>query len=316
MKLDLRQLRHLLALDRHRNFARAAEAIALTQSALSRSIQALEGQIGARLFDRNQSRVEPTAVGIRLVELARPLVSQAMSVEAELEQMVGLVTGLVRIGAGPFAAEISVGAAVGRLVREHPGVRVEISVEEWHVIFRRLLANEVDVAVIETSDATGDDWVIIEPLPQHMAVFYCRAGHPLVGRLELTMDDINRFPIAMTTVPKRLHDLIGTGEFTPNGELPQGAANTEIRVTTSYVARQVVMESDAIGVALPRQIRREVASGDLVMLPLELSRLRTAYGIMRLAWRTPSPATLEFVRLLREVESGIEGHVTDSLLHE
>jgi len=66
MKLDLRQLRHVLALDRHRNFGRAAEAIGLTQPALSRSLQALEDEIGARLFDRDRSRVEPTAVGARL----------------------------------------------------------------------------------------------------------------------------------------------------------------------------------------------------------------------------------------------------------
>jgi len=102
MKLDLRQLRHVLALDRHRNFGRAAEAIGLTQPALSRSLQALEDEIGARLFDRDRSHVAPTAVGERLIERARLLVNQARDIEQDLKQMLGLEVGLLRIGAGPY----------------------------------------------------------------------------------------------------------------------------------------------------------------------------------------------------------------------
>jgi DNA-binding transcriptional LysR family regulator len=55
MNIDLRQCRHVLALDRHRSFARAADALGLTQPALTRSLQALEKSIGARLFDRDRT---------------------------------------------------------------------------------------------------------------------------------------------------------------------------------------------------------------------------------------------------------------------
>ena len=75
MNIDLRQLRHVLALDQYRNFARAASALGLTQPALSRSIQALEKSIGGRLFDRDRTRVEPTPVGERLIAEARPLLA-------------------------------------------------------------------------------------------------------------------------------------------------------------------------------------------------------------------------------------------------
>ena len=77
MNIDLRRCRHVLALDLHRNFARAAESLGLTQPALTRSLQALEKSIGARLFDRDRARVEPTPVGQRLIERARLLVNQA-----------------------------------------------------------------------------------------------------------------------------------------------------------------------------------------------------------------------------------------------
>jgi len=308
MKLGLRKMRHVLALDQYRSFARAAEAIGLTQPALSRSIRSLEDDIGARIFDRDRARVEPTAVGLRLIELARPLVSRAKVAEHELLQMVGLAGGLLRIGAGPFAAETSVGRAVGRLARRYPGVLVDLSVSDWPNLYRRLLNDELDVVIAETSHAIGDDRLAIEMLPQHPAVFYCRPGHPLLVKDEVTLEDIGRFPLAMTIIPKRLLKLIGKADTTLRTDLPEGAATTEFRIEMPYLARSIVMESDILGLALPRQIEQEVALGYLVELRLNVTPawLTSYYGIVRLARRTPSPAANEFLKVLREVEGEID----------
>ena len=67
-----------------------------------------------------------------------------------------------------------------------------------------------------------------------------------------------------------------------------------------------MLESDVVGLALPAQIEREVVLGRLVPLPLHLPWLKTSYGILRLAGRTPSPLAEEFLRILREVEQEIE----------
>lgn len=308
MKLDLRKIRHVLALDQYRSFARAAEAIGLTQPALSRSIRSLEGDVGAKIFDRDRARVEPTAVGARLIELARPLVSQARVAEYELRQMIGLAGGLLRIGAGPFAAETSVGTAVGRLARRYPGVMVDLSVSDWPSLYRRLLNNELDVVIAETSHASGDDRLVIEMLPQHPAVFYCRPGHPLSIQGEVTLEDIRRFPLAMTIIPKRLLKLIGKADTSLRTDIPEGAATTEFRIEMPYLARSIVMESDILGLALPRQIEHEVALGRLVELRLKMppAWLTSYYGIVRLAHRTPSPAAGEFLKILREVEGELD----------
>jgi DNA-binding transcriptional LysR family regulator len=311
MKLDLRQLRYVLALDRHRNFARAAEEIGLTQPALSRSLQSLEDAVGARLFDRDRSRVEPTAVGARLIELARPLLTQVRLAERELERTVGSADGLLRIGAGPYASEISVGTAVGRMVRRHPGIRADVSVSDWPELYRRLLADELDVVVAETSHAGDDDRLLVEPLPAHRGVFYCRTGHPLAGRSRLTRQDIAAFPLAIPFVPRRLLELLGkTGPASAAG-MPEGVTAPELRVETPYLARRIVMESDVLGVAAPVQIEREIALGLLCQLPLELPELETSYGILRLARRTLPPVAAEFLQVLREVEGQI--HAGDAL---
>jgi DNA-binding transcriptional LysR family regulator len=86
----------------------------------------------------------------------------------------------------------------------------------------------------------------------------------------------------------------------------EGTTTPHIRVETPYLARAVVRESDAIGVALPTQIEHDIALGDVVMLSLRLPWLKTRYGILRLARRTLSPAAIEFLQVLREVEQAIE----------
>jgi DNA-binding transcriptional LysR family regulator len=63
MRIDLRRLMPLVALDDERHFARAAQRVHLSQPAFSRSIQALEDEMGERLFDRDTAVVKPTPAG-------------------------------------------------------------------------------------------------------------------------------------------------------------------------------------------------------------------------------------------------------------
>jgi DNA-binding transcriptional LysR family regulator len=305
MNVDLRQLRYVLALDQHRNFARAAETLGVTQPALSRSLQVLEKSIGARLFDRNRARVEPTPVGVHLIERARRLVNQARDLEQDLQQILGLEIGLLRIGAGPYPADLSVGTAAGRLARRHPGLLMDLSVSDWPELSRPVLSGELDLAVADRSLAQEDDRLVVESLPQRQLRFFCRPGHPLAGRASLTLDELRRYPLVGTVIPTRLDALAAKDDKGLRSNLPEGATAPEIRVSIFALARQIVMESDAIGGAVPSQIEDAVARGQLVSLPLDLPWLKTNYGIIRLANRTPGSAAVTFMEILREVEAEI-----------
>jgi DNA-binding transcriptional LysR family regulator len=68
------------------------------------------------------------------------------------------------------------------------------------------------------------------------------------------------------------------------------------------VARRIVLESDVIGIAVPSQIARELSDGRFAVLSLAPPWMKTNYGIIRLAGRTPSPACVAFLDLLRDVE--------------
>lgn len=305
MEMELRHLRHVLALDAHRHFARAAEQLGLTQPALSHSLGALEQRLGARLFDRDRSRVAPTPVGERLIRHARMLVAQADAAARDMQSLIDLDAGELKIGSGPYATEISVGTAVGRLIRRHPSLKADLSLHDWPALMRMVLSGELDIAIGESSYAADDPRFVVELLPRHRGVFFVRPGHPLASRQNVTLDDLRAYPLVMNTLPVRLLELTKTRAQESGLEPAEREVQPEIRVETLHLARLIAVESDAVSIALPSQIAQDVASGALAVIDLHLPWMTTNYGIIQRAGRTPPPAAEVFIDILREVEAGI-----------
>jgi DNA-binding transcriptional LysR family regulator len=112
--IETRLLRNALALATHRNFARAAQALNISQPTLTRSIQALETQLGTRLFDRKARTVLPTPVGEEMLKHARLIVASSLALEEGIQQLRGLRQGALAIGIGPNAASILLGQTLDR----------------------------------------------------------------------------------------------------------------------------------------------------------------------------------------------------------
>ena len=288
MDYHLRQLRHLAAVAEHGSYTRAAAAMGLSQPSLSRSIQALERSLGANLFDRTRTGVVPTAVGQVVVDRARRVLREASDLDREVSLALALEIGHIRVGVGPYPAEISVGKAAGRLTGRRPGVQVELVVSHWATLTEAVLDGELDLAIGETSAARENPRLIVEALPPHRGGFFCRPGHPLTRKSRLTLDDLRAYPCSSPILPDRFP-----------------LAASAIRADTFQLAKSVVLESDAVGLAMPTTIERELLDGTLVDLPFEAPWLVTNYGFIRLADRTPSPAALAMIETVREVEDEI-----------
>jgi len=300
MSLDLRQLRHFVEVARCRNYAQAAISLGLSQPTLTRSVQALEHQLGARLLDRGRHGALPTPVGEELLRRANRLLLDADETEREIGWLLGLDTGLLRIGTGAYPAEISVAEAVARLSQQHPGLRIDVAVDDWSQLIDEVVAGTIDVAVAELASAEHDDRLAVEALPQHHGWFFCRASHPLtsVGQT-LTLADIQAFPVVTTSVPPRMQALLRTSGV-------EGLAEARrIRVDTFSLMLRIVRGTDAIGMASRRMLRHELDAGRVSLLPLDVPWLATRYGVIQLARRTPSPAAAAFIELLRDVESEV-----------
>jgi len=301
--IDLHLAQCATVLDKHRNFARAAAAIHVTQPTFSRKIAALEENLGVRLFDRSSKHVAPTAEGELFLARARALLADAERLREELSDLGKLRSGELVVGAGPYPLEISVIEALGRLAAAAPGIRVEIIEAQWRELVPRLLSGEVGVVVGEISPMAAEPRIEVEALPIHRGVFYCRPGHPLAGRHDLGLEEVLQYALVGIRLPGRVGPLLlpGTAAVT---DLLTGDILPRITTTSVAAAREIVKRTNGIGIGA-QEIAAELRAGGLVALALQVPGLETRYGIARLRDRSASPAELMFMTLLREVEAEI-----------
>lgn len=291
---ELRQLRHFLALAEHGNFGRAALALHLSQPALSRSIQSLEADLGCTLVIRHTRKITLTAQGEKVLEHARRLVAGSHTLVEAVRQIDNLEAGLLRIGAGPFPAAEIVPRAVARLISRHPKLQVEVTVEEFSALHRRLREERIELFVADVRELLREPDLEITALPVHRVIAVCRPEHPLLTRDSLDFRTAADYPLAGTHLP----------ESVARGIRRDTQRENALSVQCDNVAFLINMveHSDAICMAPRDALRQALMSGRLKELSSLSPRIRqhSAYGLVRRKERGLSPAAEALAALIRD----------------
>ncbi len=144
MNVDLRGLRHVVVLARLLSFTKAARELCLTQSALTRSIQAIERRANTRLFDRDRGGVCVTPVGRDFVERASALLRDAEDLDRMLRQSATGDIGEVSLGMGPLAAQALLPAVLPRTLAMKPELRTRVLVRNVATLLPALMEEEIE----------------------------------------------------------------------------------------------------------------------------------------------------------------------------
>jgi LysR family transcriptional regulator of abg operon len=286
--MQLRQLQHFETLYRLRSFVKAAREHAVTQSALSRSLQNLEAAIGQKLFDRTTHSVDPTDAAEGLIQRARDVIEAMLAFEEEAERLHGGATGHVRVGTGPYPAQPLLTGAIQSMAAKHHGIQVSVVAGTARDLLAALLGRELDFVVCDMSkyedSPAAEDIEVIE-LPPEPLVVVLAADHPIVGA-DTDLTEIARYPWAMPTpAPIRARDLpppfdeaLAAGRF-PFDRLETTSACREL----GKAGRAVTMVPRSLGVAV-------CGDGSLVYRAAPPA-MQTNDGIHLVRRRTRSPST-------------------------
>jgi DNA-binding transcriptional LysR family regulator len=144
--MEIRQLRYVEAVARHRHFTRAAEELHVAQSALSHQIKRLEAELGTELFSRNSRSVTVTEAGEAVAERARGVLDQVDGLRNEVDELRGLVRGEVRVGATLPAGEIDVPTVLVRFSEAYPGIEVQLQEGTAGDMLGHLAENRIDAS--------------------------------------------------------------------------------------------------------------------------------------------------------------------------
>ena len=148
--VTLRQIRAVIAVCEEGSFTRAAEREAATQSGISQHIAALERALGVKLFERSNAGVRPTPAGTRYYRRCIEAVGTLKAGSEEMRALAGRVTGNLRIGLMPTFTRAALAPTLTGYVRDYPDVKLKIVEGYSSVLTDRVLAEDLDFAVVPT----------------------------------------------------------------------------------------------------------------------------------------------------------------------
>ena len=290
--MNLKHLSHWLALAETGSFSRAAEKLHITQSALSRSIQVLEEELGGPLVDRVGKKNELTPLGLSVLERARRIVHEAQELKqgAALLQEGGLGSLRVGLGSGPGAMLMT--PWLCHMAEHHPTVHVSVARGSTELQLVQLRERQLDALVVDVRRVTLAPDLKMEHIVEMRAGFVCRQGHPLVQQKNLLpFEALLAYPMASTPLSQEVARIL-VDHYGPRAN-PAQMSTLQCEDIASLI--DVVRQTDAVFLGIMGAARQGLADGSLVELRLEPPfRADARLGLITLAGRTELPVMAVF----------------------
>lgn len=283
-RIKFRHLVSFLEVARQRSFARAADSLAVSQPAISKTLKELEETLDARLFERSKSGVSLTPAGITFLRYAGPCV-QSLRDGVNTLRGDSQAGGLVRVGVLSTAESHVVPEVVLRLHRNHPMLVISVATGLSAYLLAQLRIGELDLVVGQMTDSPEIHGLTFEHLYSESMALVVRPEHPLLGAglsdPALLGDYPLILPLAGTTIRQ-----YAEGFFIQCG-IPLPAQRLE--TLSPVLSRRYALSSDALWLAPLDTVRLDLQAGELAELELGV---RETGGSIGFCWNSALPLSL------------------------
>lgn len=294
--MDVQALRCFVEVARRRGFTRAAEALHVTQPAVSKMVRSLEDELGTTLLVRERRHVTLTEAGRIVLDRAQGILDALHVIEEEVVEIVATRRGRLRLGMTPIAAVTSFPPLLAEFHRMYPRIVLELREEGSREIEKRVGDRELDVGAVVLP--TDEKFFGVLPLVQDDLAVVLHPAHPLARRRALALRELRDSPFALYRPEFALHAQIleacrGSG-FTPT-----------VVSESSHWDFIVEMVAAGIGVALlPRTIGRRLDGRRVRTIPMSDPVIPWRVALIWRRDRHLSPATRAWLDLVEERLAG------------
>jgi LysR family carnitine catabolism transcriptional activator len=290
VNITLQQLEAFVEVAKTSNFRAAAQALHVSQPALSRTIRIVEDLTGARLFDRDTRHVELTPAGRELLPIALRILENFNSSFSELSQFLDGRSGHLTIAALPSIGVALLPKAIRAFRDRHP--QVEFSLIEGPAELVRTAVNE----------GRADFGISVRPGPQEPMLYrhliddpfmlLCRRDDPLAHRASVAWSVFATRPFIASGFTSSIRPI------TDAAFLQRGLQVVPRLEYPSVAAAGALVEAGLGLTALPRLALQMTKNEELVTVPLQRPTMTRPIGLITRAGRSPSPVGRAFMDLL------------------
>lgn len=291
-----RRLQIFLSLYRQHHTLHVAQALDITQSAVSAALKVLEKGAGTSLFHRTPKGMMPTPAGHEIA----PGISRALNalhhIPEEITAYKGVFTGSVRVGALPLSRARLLPQAMIKLIARHPGIKIVTNESGFTALVAELRAGDIDfiIGALRNEETLVD--IHSEMLFGEELILLARPDHPLAGRAvkNQELSDI-QWVLPRNHAPSR-HLL--ESAF---GKMGLASPKPVVESGDPAVVRALLLGSDMVAAVSSHQLDYEVSEGILIPLHINLAGTRREIGLMTRQGALNSPATDALIQCIRDV---------------
>jgi len=292
--LNLNQLKVFCEVVERKGFTRAAEALYLTQPAVSRQVQELERHYGVELFEQIGKRIYPTEAGNTLYSYAKDIFHTLDDLDVDINELKGLKAGHMRIAASATAGTYLLPPLLGKFKRKYPGVEVTLEIHNSQQVETMLMElHHLDLGVTERP--VLDTALYSEPFDTDELLVITAPDHPFTEKASVTATDLEGERFIMREQGSGTRTLLDE-EFS--------RLNLRVRpimeLGSTAAVKQAVAAGLGISIISSRSIRLEVAAG--LLKPMRCTDLRLVREIRYVHHKDKrlSRAATAFLQILKK----------------
>jgi len=188
------------------SFTKAAEALHMTQPAVTFQVRQLEEYFNTRLFDRTHNRISLTKIGEQVYKNAEKIFEQYAVMENSVKEMTGDIDGVLLIGASITIAEYVLPVLLGDFKQRYPDVHIRLTVSNTDGIVSLVETNAIDLGLVEAP--VNNKNLAVELCRMDQLVAIAQPKHPLTKRSEVTTNKLATYPLIFREEGSGTRDVI------------------------------------------------------------------------------------------------------------
>ncbi|EGR0268095.1 LysR family transcriptional regulator [Vibrio alginolyticus] len=270
------------------SFTSASQQLGISQSGVSHSIKTLEDELGVKLFLRNQSRIELTYVGMRLLERARAILSLEATMRQEATGVKQMKQGTVKIGAFDPGSTIHILPSILEAYRKkYPNIDVYVEEGSNKQIHQWLIERRIDIGIMQLPQPEHDAFHLLTD----RLVALVPKQHPLAGESEVCLKALCKEPMVLAEVgsPELVTQLLSSQNLKPQ---------IQYQVSQLISALDIVARGEAVSIATASDLPKSVVM-NVMQKPLTPT-LERQIGMVVINEQYTSPAVKAFLTLAKK----------------
>jgi len=265
-----RRLQAFHAVAKHRSFTKAADALCMTQPAVTFQIRQLEEYYNTRLFDRGNGRIALTPAGVVALDYAERILAMSAELDTRLKEMSGQEVGPLLIGASTTIAEFLLPKILGAFKSLHPGIVPQLIVANSEAVQARVAERTLDLGFIE-----GDSHLpslVTDVCCEDELQVVCAPSHPFAQRTAVPLQALSEHAFVSRELGSGTREVID--HYLQKGGLALDALQVVMEASSPEALKGLVATGLGFTIMSRAIAEKEVRLGELVRIPLAPALIR------------------------------------------